>query len=81
MGILPTLYSSLFCLLSAESKITHIQEVLHQRLLDPPLNDKTEVPSLPTPSPTHHKNNFRKVKLREKESGLAKTVVPALTFL
>ena len=27
-----------------------------------------------------NKNSFRKVKLREMESGLAKTVVPALTF-
>ena len=27
-----------------------------------------------------YKNTFRKVKLREMESGLAKTVVPALTF-
>ena len=27
-----------------------------------------------------YKNSFRKVKLREMESGLAKTVVPALTF-
>ena len=27
-----------------------------------------------------YKNDFRKVKLREMESGLAKTVVPALTF-
>ena len=28
-----------------------------------------------------YKNSFRKVKLRETESSLAKTVVPALTFL
>ena len=28
-----------------------------------------------------YKNSFRKVKLRETESRLAKTVVPALTFL
>ena len=28
-----------------------------------------------------YKNSFRKVKLRETESGLAETVVPALTFL
>ena len=27
-----------------------------------------------------NKNSFRKIKLREMESGLAKTVVPALTF-
>ena len=27
-----------------------------------------------------YKNSFRKVKLRETQSGLAKTVVPALTF-
>ena len=27
-----------------------------------------------------YENDFRKVKLREMESGLAKTVVPALTF-
>ena len=27
-----------------------------------------------------NKNSFRKVKLREMEGGLAKTVVPALTF-
>ena len=27
-----------------------------------------------------YKNGFRKVKLREVENGLAKTVVPALTF-
>ena len=27
-----------------------------------------------------NKNSFREVKLREMESGLAKTVVPALTF-
>ena len=27
-----------------------------------------------------NKNSFRKVKLREMESGLTKTVVPALTF-
>ena len=27
-----------------------------------------------------YKNSFTKVKLREMESGLAKTVVPALTF-
>ena len=27
-----------------------------------------------------YKNSFRKVKLREMERGLAKTVVPALTF-
>ena len=28
-----------------------------------------------------YKNSFRKVKLREMENGLAKIVVPALTFL
>ena len=28
-----------------------------------------------------YKNSFRKVKLRETENSLAKTVVPALTFL
>ena len=41
-------------MLSAESKFTHIQEVLHQRLLGPPLKDKTKVPlfqPLPSPSP------------------------------
>ena len=64
MGILPTLYFILSVMLSTESKFTHIRDVLHQRLLapqtcidnlDPPLNDKTEVPLFhpPLPPPTH----------------------------
>ena len=35
MGILPTLYFILSVMLSVESKFTHIQDVLHQRLLAP----------------------------------------------
>ena len=53
MGILPTLYSSLFvCYAICRVKV-HSYSVLHQRLLDPPLKDKTKVPPLLTPSLPH----------------------------
>ena len=40
-------------MLYAASKFTHIQEVLHQRLLDLPLKDKIKVTPLSTPSLSH----------------------------
>ena len=77
-------------MLSAESKFSHIQEALHERLLDPPLKDKTKVPPLSTPSNsavdslawgkgialhTKKKKNFAKSKWKKKKTDMTNALL------